>query len=198
MSKIALFDLDGTLADFDGAMRRDLQGCLPDGFLLPRMLGYDTDEPWLERLKKTIRRQPGWWRALPKFPLGWDVLTEARVIGFDVQVLTKGPASQPSAWAEKVEWCREHLPDVPVTITPNKGQVYGRVLVDDWPPYIEAWLNARPRGLVVMPAHPWNDEAFAERMRFRGRGIVRYDGRPGSLPEVRRLLQMAFDRETTR
>jgi len=45
---------------------------------------------------------------------------------------------------------------VQVTLTEDKGLVYGKVLVDDWPPYIERWLTWRPRGLVIMPARRWN------------------------------------------
>jgi hypothetical protein len=31
------------------------------------------------------------------------------------------------------------------------GTLFDRVLVDDWPPYIEDWLKHRSRGLVMMP-----------------------------------------------
>lgn len=38
MSKIALFDLDGTPADFDGTMRRDLARVLPPDVNIPLRL----------------------------------------------------------------------------------------------------------------------------------------------------------------
>jgi hypothetical protein len=195
--KIALFDLDGTLADFDGALRRDVAKCLPREWM-PEALVYDGDPAWLENLKRLVRRQPGWWRDLQPFMRGWEILEEVRRIGFDVHVLTKGPASNAPAWGEKLEWCRKYLPDVPVTITFDKSGVYGRVLVDDYPPYVEAWLKNRPRGLAIMPAQPWNDEQFAERMRFMGRTCFRYDGTAGAAKTASHLLEDAFNRETSR
>lgn len=60
---------------------------------------------------------------------------------------------------EKVEWCHKNLPmekGISVSLVENKGLVYGRVLVDDYPPYVESWLKWRPRGLVIMPAHDHN------------------------------------------
>ena len=44
---------------------------------------------------------------------------------------TKGHDA-PQVWADKVAWCRAHLPDVPVIVTDDKACVHGHVLVDDW------------------------------------------------------------------
>ena len=30
--------------------------------------------------------------------------------------------------------------------------------MDDWPEYIKPWLEWRPRGLVIMPDQPWNQD----------------------------------------
>ena len=100
-------------------------------------------------------------------------------------MLTKGPLSSPNAWSEKVEWCKEHLPDADVTISQNKALVYGRVLVDDYPPYFLPWLEHRPRGLVVCVAHPWNAEAAHP-------NVIRYTGE--NLDEVRARLRRAWER----
>jgi 5'-nucleotidase len=43
------------------------------------------------------------------------------------------------------------------------------VLVDDWPEYIHRWLTWRPRGLVIVPAQPWN-------VGFSHPKALRYDG----------------------
>ena len=127
-----------------------------------------------------MRRQPGWWRNLPRLKLGFDMLAELRALSFEIHVLTKGPLGTPSAWTEKLEWCQQHLPGVPVTITMDKGLVYGKVLVDDYPPYVERWLTWRPRGLVVLPAQPWN-------AGFTHKNAIRYDGH--NLEEVRAALR---------
>lgn len=169
-NKVALFDLDGTLADYDAALLRDLtsmQG--PDEKSLPNNLF--ERQPHLEARRHIITSQVGWWLRLEKFKLGWDILNEVRILGFRVVVLTKGPTKKFSAWSEKVEWCNRHLPEdiEGVTITHNKGLVYGKVLVDDYPDYIIKWLEYRPRGLVIMPAHEYNKN-------FSHPNVIRYDG----------------------
>jgi FMN phosphatase YigB (HAD superfamily) len=175
---IALFDLDGTLADYDAAMQRDLR-------LLqsPHEPEWDRTKPEPEYLKERqtlIRRQPGWWENLDRHPPGFEILAEARTLSFQCHVLTKGPAAATSSWSEKLRWCQKHVPELMVTVTQDKSLVYGKVLVDDWPPYIMRWLDWRPRGLVIMPAHPWNEGTTHP-------NILRYTGRE-KLPEVRERL----------
>lgn len=187
-AKIALFDLDGTLADYDGQMRKGLAhiaGPMEPEFLDPSFDVHSETRPWLEARKRLIKQQPGWWRNLPRFQLGWDVLQAAKKIGFDITILTKGPYTTTSAWTEKVDWCRNLLPHTKVTITEDKSAVYGRVLVDDWPAYVEPWLAVRPRGLVIMPAHPWNRDFEHDR-------AIIYDG--SNIEEVIAAMQVAFDR----
>ena len=184
--KVALVDLDGTLVDYAGRMAADLAAMASPGE--PTWSPWAPDLPaWLERRMDAIKRQPGWWSGLPDFRLGHDLLAMLREIGFDVHVLTKGPHRTTAAWTEKVEWCRRRLPaDVKVTVTEDKGLVYGRVLVDDWPEYLLRWLEWRPRGLGIMPAHGYNAD-------FRHPRVVRYDG--ANADEVRAALQAAYERE---
>lgn len=153
---IALIDLDGTLADFDGAMAEKLSSLRSPGED-PALEVYGQEKhPWLEARRDAIKARPGFWRSLARIPDGFAVLEMIRQVGFEIHILTKGPTKTTSAWTEKVEWCQAHVPGVPITVTLDKGLVYGRVLFDDWPPYIERWLAWRPRGLVIMLDHPWN------------------------------------------
>jgi len=76
---------------------------------------------------------------------------------------------------------------VPITMTGNKGLVYGKILVDDFPPYIEAWLKHRPRGLVIMPAHRWNE-------KFQHPNVLRYDGNSQQLKKIKKAMKIARDR----
>lgn len=176
---IALFDMDGTLADYDAAMQRDM--ALLAGPGEPPYQGHgDEAPPHLRARVRLIRAQPGWWEKLPVYAPGFQILTEARALRFQCHILTKGPASAPGAWAEKIRWCQQHVPEVPVTVTQDKGLTYGKVLVDDWPDHALRWLRWRPRGLVIMPAHPWN-EGFAHP------NVLRYVGHE-QLPEVRERL----------
>lgn len=179
---IALFDLDGTLVDYDGQLLQDLRR-LASEYEPPPVLYADI--PYLEARRHVITSQVGWWLKLEKFQLGWDVLDIAKEIGYLIVVLTKGPSSKHTAWAEKVEWCNQHLADYMdgVTITHDKGLVYGAVLVDDWPEYITKWLAHRPRGLVIMPAHDHN-------AGFTHPNVVRYDG--ANIDEVRTRMTTRF------
>lgn len=156
---VALVDMDGTVADFDGAMRRDLAKLQSpeEGEVLHH--GPDEDEPdWLKARKRLIKTQPGWWRNLKPLPLGINLYRIMVNLGFRTVVLTKGPSTSTNAWTEKVEWCQKHLPKSPVCIVGDKGLVYGRILMDDYPAYIEQWLEWRPRGQVLMPDQPWNED----------------------------------------
>ena len=180
--------MDGTTADYDRAMRRELLKLTSPGESLTEELM--RDEPlWLDARKRLIKSQPGFWRGLPRIEAGFRVVDLLREIGFGLNVLTKGPFRTTSAWTEKVEWCREHLGDTPVMITEDKGIVYGRVLFDDWPSYMLRWLQWRPRGLGVMLATSWND-GFSHPNVVK----VRPDYIEEDLITLRPQLQAAFDR----
>lgn len=163
MDPIILFDMDNTLCDWDGAMRRDLRPIVPPQYTeeIEKWFGENRrDRPeWAQNLMMVIRTQTGWWRNLRELPLGMKLLRLVLHTDWDTHILTKGPATKPQAWAEKVEWCRAHIVrQVPLTICSDKSMVYGKALVDDYPPYVEHWLKHRPNGLVIMPAQPYNKD----------------------------------------
>jgi FMN phosphatase YigB (HAD superfamily) len=173
IEKIALFDLDGTLCDYDAKIE--------EGYNLiksPEEHPYQTfkhkQEPeYIHERIKLIRNQTNWWEKLPRLKLGFDVLGIANELNFNINILTKGPASSYNAWTEKAKWVKKNIkndyPNAKLTITEDKGLVYGTVLVDDWIEYAERWLTWRPRGVVIMPAHPWNKE-------YSHPNVTRYDG----------------------
>ncbi|HEY4222996.1 MAG TPA: hypothetical protein VGO62_16680, partial [Myxococcota bacterium] len=170
------------VADYDGAMRRELEKLRAPGE------GPEVDgAPYVEARRSLIRKQNGFWKNLARIPLGFEIVEELRELGFMLHVLTAGPKSTPSAWTEKAEWCREHLPDAFVTVTQDKSLVYGRILVDDWPAYFEKWLINRPRGLVVAVAHEWN-------AHVQHPNVLRYDG--SNRAELKRVLRAAFERRS--
>lgn len=183
--KIALFDLDDTLADYQGQVLHDLKRIAsPDE---PPILNVFSTKPYLSARRKIITSQLGWWVNLPKFQLGWDVLEVARELGYSVSILTRGPKSNHTAWSEKVQWCNKNLAKLitGVTVCHDKAIVYGAVLVDDFPAYIKSWLDHRPRGLVIMPAHDYNAD-------FTHPQVVRYDGT--NILEVKTRLSERFER----
>ena len=183
--RVALIDLDGTVADYDGAMQAELEKLRgPDE---PVRWADRDAPPFIEARRSLVRKKPGFWRDLARIPLGFEVVDELRDLGYMLHVLTAGPKSTTSAWTEKAEWCRENLPDAFVTVTQDKSLVYGRVLVDDWPPYFEKWLSVRPRGLVVAVAHDWN-------AHIAHPNVIRYDG--SNRAELRAALKAAYDRKS--
>ena len=189
-SKVALFDLDGTLADYNGQLLKDLKKIAsPQEPPIDNIKDiYSNIGGYIEARRHMITSQVGWWLNLKKFQLGFDILKLCKDIGFDNVVLTKGPSSKYSAWSEKVEWCNKNIKEYikGVTITNDKGLVYGWILVDDFPEYIKAWLKHRPRGLVIMPAHPYNED-------YKHPNVIRYDGT--NLEEVKSRLYTQFNRK---
>jgi 5'-nucleotidase len=183
---IALFDLDGTLADYDGAMKKQYRELCSDQELAlmgPDFNPSDIREGYVHARTRRIRNTPNFWFDLPRYQAGFEVLKIARELEFEIHALTKGPKSNAMAWAEKVLWCQKHVPDFDgIHIGQKKSLVYGKVLVDDWPGYYMQWLEVRPRGLVVVPAHPWNEGHTSHP------NIVRYDG--ANLNEVRERMQI--------
>ena len=125
--QVFLVDMDGTVADYEKAMLRDLaklrhplEPCLGDIDL------YDDVPEWLEQRMRLIKQQPNWWLNLDPMPTNLWIVELAAEIGFTIHVLTKGPNHTPAAWSEKLGWCQKHLPNADVTITQNKGLVYGK------------------------------------------------------------------------
>lgn len=176
--KIALFDMDETLVNFQGPLREALLRMKGPNEDMPENL-WDMPEHWYARAQ-AVKRVPGFWRNLPRLQWGWDVLEICRDIGYDIHILTKGPTTGPRAWSEKVEWVHENIPDATLHITEDKRIAYGRVFVDDYWPFMELWLRHRPRGLGVVnyPSH------------VHPNLISVHDG----MDAVRKKLQEAFDR----
>lgn len=186
---IALVDLDGTLADYDGAIARELARIASPTDPPYHSFGPDGHPPWIDARRHLVSSVPGFWRNLAPLEAGQSILAALRGQGFQINVLTKGPSTKPAAWMEKLEWCRVHVPDASVSITEDKSLSYGRVLVDDWPPYFMSWLAHRPRGLVVVPAQPWNEGAED----LAPSNVFRYVPGEG-LNDLHRLLRAAAQR----
>ncbi len=186
---IALFDLDGTLADYDKKIDEDYNKLKSPGEE-PYAPFKKDEKPYMKQRIRAIRNQPGWWETLEDYKPGFDILELAKALKFSIYILTKGPSSSPNAWTEKVKWVKSRItpvvPDIQVIISEDKGLIYGRVLVDDWPEYIEKWLQWRPRGIVIMPSHPWNKG-------FSHPNVIRYDGT--NIDAVKKALEHAMNRK---
>jgi 5'-nucleotidase len=185
---IALFDLDGSLADYDGALVRDLEALRgPDEPPVTRETLWQSElQVHMLARMRLIKAQPGWWLSLAPIQMGMDVLALCERLGFAVHVLTKGPKRYAMAWDEKVRWCQEHIgPDVDIHISSDKGMVYGKLMYDDCSDYMLRWLRHRPRGLGIMPAAPHNRD-------FSHPNVIKWDGT--NLDEVTRAIRVAKSR----
>ena len=188
--RIAYFDMDGTLFDYEGQLEKDLRALMSPNEEIPEEI-FDESKPWLKARMDLIKRVPGWWRNLPKFKLGWDIMGAAEYVGYTLEILTKGPRTNRSSWAEKAECIDKHIGNhIAVNIVgEGKGRVYGRMLCDDYIPFMEQWLKFRPRGLGILIAKPSN-------AHFKHPNCIRYDGSGSSFEEVCTAMQAAFDRKT--
>jgi len=177
---IALFDLDGTLCDYDKGLLGKLEELrAPEE---PQYLGNIRDHPQhLKNRSDIIRSSESWWENLPRFQLGWDILEVAKNLGYRIVILTQGPKRNPNAWSGKKKWIDRNLGEgVDVIITRDKSLTYGKVLVDDYPEYTERWLQWRKNGLVIMPANKGNVD-------YKNPQVIRYDG--SNLEQVRKAME---------
>ena len=179
---IALVDLDGTLCNFSEAILERL--------IELRGPNDDPDDelkleppPYILARQRIIMSTSGFWRNLKPIPAGLQLVSLLVEFEFNTHVFTKGPSDNPSAWAEKFEWCRLHVPELRVIMTEDKSLVNGDVLVEDWPPYIIQWRRRCPKGFVIIPAQPWNEDAKVEQLE----NAIRYNGT--NLTEVRTFLE---------
>lgn len=179
---IALVDLGDTLCDCSGPLHERLAALRGPG----EDAATETREPppaHVDARRRQIMGSPGFWLGLPPRASGFGLLEILHAEGFGVRVLSKGPRDAPQAWADKLAWCRRHLPEAPVIITDDKSLVFGHVLVDDWPPYVAQWQKRWPHGLAIVPAQPWNAD-----MR-EGPRCIRYDGNAAAVRRALRALR---------
>jgi 5'(3')-deoxyribonucleotidase len=185
---VAQLDMDGTVCDFDSEMirRLNLLRSTEEPVIGPEYRDMK-DIPFIRERVRLVMAEESFWDELPQLQIGYDILTELNKLDYDICVLTQGPRSNPHAWSRKVRWCEKNLPGYDVTVTRRKGQVYGRVLVDDYPSYVLSWLEHRPRGTVIMPVN-YGNRAFSHPQ------VVKYDG--SNIVEVRNALTNAKERRT--
>jgi len=166
--KLAFIDMDGTIANHHEALHRELEAMAgPGEGPIPTNPhgGPDHIEARIDR----IHKMKDFWLDLKPIGLGFYVADALKNLGFDLHILTKGPRLATVAWTEKKDWCLKYMPDVPVTITENKAILRGDVLFDDYPPYVEGFLEANPEAKAVMLAYDYNEYFNHERvLKIRG------------------------------
>ncbi len=184
---IALFDMDGTLCDYDKGLFDTLESIRSPIEPVYHPPLRDDVPDYLKKRTDLIMASSSWWENLERLSLGWEILDVAKRLDYKTMILTQGPRKNPESWKGKKKWIDKNLGvDTEVTITRDKGIVYGKVLVDDFPKYIERWLSWRERGLVIMPANNSNKS-------YKHPQVIRYDGT--NINEVSRAMMMARNRK---
>lgn len=176
---VGLFDMDGTLFDYEGQLRKDLIALMSPEESMPENL-WDESLDYIKNRMDLIKSIPGWWAKLPLLQMGWDIFNVATNLDFELEVLTKGPRSKSLAWKEKLESITIVAPNLTVNIVgKNKSLYYGRFLVEDYTPYLAGWLKHRPRGLGILIDNKSNRD-------FAHPNVIRYNGE--NLSEIERHL----------
>lgn len=194
VDQVSLIDLDSNIADYDKSLHYHMNRLrAPEEPIFTGRYESGGEPPHIEARRKLIQAYPGFWRDLEPIPLGFQVVNELRAIGFRLHVLTKGPKGTPSAFTEKKQWCDRYIPDAALTIAGDKSLVYGKILMDDFPPYFTQWLRVRPRGLVITVAQPWNAD-YARGGSLEHSNVFRFDGT--NLDELKQIIQRVYHRKS--
>lgn len=189
MDNIILFDLDGSLVNYEKAMLAELEKLRgPEEEPITDIWSIE-DVPHLTARKNLISSVPGFWINLERLPGGFEVFNAAKNIGFIPVVLTQTPKKKPIASKEKHEWILENLgEDTLFNLTRAKGLTYGKILYDDYKPYMLQWLEWRPRGLGIMPHANHNAD-------FTHNQVIRYDSeKMTNFYDVVRAMELAYKR----
>jgi 5'(3')-deoxyribonucleotidase len=104
-------DMDGVIVDFDRfRIEHDLTG-------------------------DQVKKLPGAYLAMQPKPLAIAAVRSLIGMGHDVWIATKPPTGIAFAYADKVSWILEHLPELKrkIVITHDKSLLIGEVLIDDRP-----------------------------------------------------------------
>ena len=90
---VALFDIDGTLANYDLALKRDMKALrFP---MEPPYAGvpHDSAPVYLRNRATLIKSAESWWATLEPLELGFDIWRTAGDIGYRRVILTQAPKS---------------------------------------------------------------------------------------------------------
>jgi 5'(3')-deoxyribonucleotidase len=177
---VALFDMDDTLCDTTSQKIREVEKYLPNEKNFS--VNYCSPECTLQirNLLRDTMSQPGWWQNLQKCEDGFELYELAKQEGYETQIISKAPETYPLAWTEKFLWCKKNTPGSKITLTLDKSRYDGEILIDDWTPYVSAWLERHPSGRAILPERAWNLEYLHKR-------AIKYNRQ--NTEEVRDLLR---------
>ena len=82
-----------------------------------------------------VKQLPGAYAKMEAMPFALMGVRSLIGMGHDVWIATKPPTGIPFAYADKVQWILDHLPELKrkIVITHDKSLLLGDVLIDDRP-----------------------------------------------------------------
>jgi len=166
--RIVLVDFDGTIADFDGAVREEAAriGIYPTNNGQPSFYAAEDYAASDRAAVWAIINKPGFTRNLAPLPglvPGWMSIIKA---GFHPVIASRlrPPEYSPTDEAEKLEWLEEHLaPYVgswvidEAVFTPDKDLLLAAALVDDKPPRMMKRRGAWTQVVFTQPCNAWDN-----------------------------------------
>jgi 5'(3')-deoxyribonucleotidase len=84
---------------------------------------------------ETVKTMPGAYLAMEPIPGALEGVRSLIGMGHDVWLATKPPTGIPFAYADKVQWVLDHIPELKrkIVLTHDKSLLRGDVLIDDRP-----------------------------------------------------------------
>jgi len=159
-------DMDGVVADWDLAASLYLHSTFPID------AAGQKEDRWPDHLWEELKKAPHFYRSLPKMPKADQLVAIARryrdELDWNLVMLTAIPRQNDvfDCVQDKIDWMREHYPDIPVHIGPYSHDkqdhclVKNDILVDDRADNCEQWESRG--GIAVHVAKGQYDQALAE------------------------------------
>lgn len=161
-----IVDLDGVCADFIGAYSQT--GLVPTyNRLSGESVGIEDFKNWDMKgavknpeLLTYIFHNPGFFRKLALIDGCSYALQRLMSLGHEIFIATSG--CTPHSFSEKVEWCHEHLPFIPLShicLIHHKSQLHGDVIIDDGAHNARAFRAANPKAAAISMIWPYNRQS---------------------------------------
>lgn len=164
MSLVAVVDLDDTLADFSGELRRRFSNkhklSIEESVSLYGIEQHDFD--FFTKLW-TIYNSPGFFEELPLLEGAKEAIDTLLEQDINIVIATALPKQFNNSinyWApgEKIKWVAKHFNRLKyrVTITPDKHLLAANIILEDNIINIIKWRDINPTGVGILIDHLWN------------------------------------------
>jgi 5'-nucleotidase len=165
---LILVDMDGVLADFEGAFLRDWRQQYPDKpfISLDQRRTFYLLEDYPRELRSEVHgvyTALGFFRKLDPIPGAIEALHIMRALSHEVFICTSPLYDYENCVLEKFQWVEDHLGKAwtqRIVMSADKTVVYGDVLIDDKPLITGA---TQPQWEHIVYDQPYNRESESPR-----------------------------------